>query len=140
MEIFALNRPIEIHNKLQMYREIHDDEYLQLQNIIEAKRNMLIRKQKQLKRISKHNNLLQQIRNDYSKYNNYIVKQKQDQLTALGLLNTYISDLSRSGNLSKNNIKDAKMEQRKIVKELNSIKHGLDKIMNDVDFIKSNST
>jgi hypothetical protein len=140
MEIFALNRPIEIHNKVQMYREINDDEYLQLQNIIEAKRNMLIRKQKQLKRISKHNNLLQQIRNDYSKYNNYIVKQKQDQLTALGLLNTYISDLSRSGNLSKNNIKDAKMEQRKIVKELNSIKHGLDKIMNDVDFIKSNST
>jgi len=140
MEIFALNRPIEIHNQAQMYSEISDDEYLQLQNIIEAKRNMLIRKQKQLKRISKYNNLLQQVRNDYSKYNNYIVKQKHDQLAALRLLNTYIDDLTRSGNLSKNNIKDAKMEQRKIVKELNSIKHGLDKIVNDVDFIKSNST
>ena len=139
MEIFALNRPIEIHNQAQMYSEISDDEYLQLQNIIEAKRNMLIRKQKQLKRISKYNNLLQQVRNDYSKYNNYIVKQKHDQLAALHLLNTYIDDLTRSGNLSKNNIKDAKMEQRKIVKELNSIKHGLDKIVNDVDFIKSNS-
>jgi len=140
MEIFALNRPIEIHNKVQMYSEISDDEYLQLQHIIEAKRNMLIRKQKQLKRISKYNNLLQQVRNDYSKYNDYIVKQKHDQLAALHLLNTYIDDLTRSGNLSKNNIKDAKMEQRKIVKELNLIKHGLDKIVNDVDFIKSNST
>jgi hypothetical protein len=140
MEIFALNRPIEIHNKVQMYSEVSDDEYLQLQNIIEAKRNMLIRKQKQLKHISKYNNLLQQVRNDYSKYNDYIVKQKHDQLSALHLLNTYIDDLTRSGNLSKNNIKDAKIEQRKIVKELNSIKHGLDKIVNDVDFIKSNSS
>ena len=140
MEIFALNRPIEIHNQAQMYSEISDDEYLQLQNIIEAKRNMLIRKQKQLKRISKYNNLLQQVRNDYSKYNDYIVKQKQDQLAALRLLNTYIDDLKRSGNLSKNNIQDAKIEQRKIVKELNTIKHGLDKIMNDTDFINSNSS
>lgn len=139
MEIFELNRPIEIHNPVQMYREMQDDEYLQLQNIIEAKRNMLIRKQKQLKRISKYNNLLQQIRDDYSKYNDYIVKQKQDQLTALRSLNTYIGDLTRSGNLSKNNIHDAKIEQRKIVKELNSIKRGLDKIINDTDFINRNN-
>jgi len=123
MEILAFNRPID------------DDEYLHLQNMIEAKRNMLIRKQMQLKRISKHNILLQQIRNDYLKYNNYIVKQKQDQMTALSLLNGYIRDLTCSGKLSKNNIHDAKMEQRKIVKELNSIKHGLDKIMNDADYI-----
>lgn len=123
MEILAFNRPID------------HDEYLHLQNMIEAKRNMLIRKQMQLKRISKHNILLQQIRNDYLKYNNYIVKQKQDQMTALSLLNGYIHDLTRSGKLSKNNIYDAKIEQRKIVKELNSIKHGLDKIMNDTDYI-----
>ena len=123
MEILAFNRPID------------DDEYLHLQNMIETKRNMLIRKQMQLKRISKNNILLQQIRNDYLKYNSYIVKQKQDQMTALSLLNGYIHDLTRSGKLSKNNIHDAKMEQRKIVKELNSIKHGLDKIMNETDYI-----
>ena len=133
MEIIAFNRPIEIHNPVQ----INEDEFLQLQNIIDYKRNLLLSKQKQLKRIAKHNAFLQQIRSDYSKYNNYIVKQKQDQLTALNLLNNYIVDLSRSGNLSKHNIRDAKMEQRKIVKELNSIKHGLDKIMNDVDNINN---
>lgn len=133
MEIIAFNRPIEIHNPLQ----INEDEFLQLQNIIDYKRNMLLSKQKQLKRIANHNAFLQQIRSDYSKYNNYIVKQKQDQITALNLLNNYIDDLSRSGNLSKHNIRDAKMEQRKIVKELNSIKHGLDKIMNDVDNINN---
>lgn len=133
MEIIAFNKPIEIHNPVQ----INEDEYLQLQNIIEYKRNMLIKKQKQLKRIAKHNILLEQIRNDYSKYNNYIVKQKQEQIAALNLLNNYISDLTRSSKLSKHNIQDAKMEQRKIVKELSSIKHGLDKIMNDVDYINN---
>jgi hypothetical protein len=133
MEIIAFDRPLEIHSPVQM----NEDEYLQLQNIIEYKRNMLLKKQKQLKRIAKNNILLEQIRNDYSKYNNYIVKQKQEQIVALNLLNNYIDDLKRSSKLSKHNIQDAKMEQRKIVKELNSIKHGLDKIMNDVDYINN---
>ena len=131
MEIIAFNRPVEIDNPVQM----NEDEFFQLQNIIDYKRKMLLNKQKQLKRIAKHNTFLEQIRKDYSIYNNYIVKQKQEQMAALNLLNNYISDLTRSSNLSKHNIKDTKIEQRKIVKELNSIKHGLDKIMNDVDNI-----
>lgn len=133
MEIIAFNRPVEIDNPVQM----NEDEFFQLQNIIDYKRKMLLNKQKQLKRIAKHNTFLEQIRKDYSIYNNYIVKQKQEQMAALNLLNNYISDLTRSSNLSKHNIQDAKMEQRKIVKELNSIKHGLDKIMNDVDNINN---
>lgn len=133
MEIIAFNRPVEIDNPVQM----NEDEFFQLQNIIDYKRKMLLNKQKQLKRIAKHNTFLEQIRKDYSIYNNYIVKQKQEQMAALNLLNNYISDLTRSSNLSKHNIQDAKIEQRKIVKELNSIKHGLDKIMNDVDNINN---
>jgi chromosome segregation ATPase len=120
---------MEIYN----YNNINDkeDEYLQLQNIIESKRNMLLKKQKKLQKISKQNVFLENIKNDYLKYNNYIVKQKEDQITALNLLNNYIEDLNRSGQLSKHNIQDAKAEQNKIVKELNSVKHGLDKIMNE---------
>ena len=134
MEIIAFNRPVEIYNPVQ----INEDEFFQLQNIIDYKRKMLLNKQNELKRIAKRNTFLEQIRNDYLKYNNYIVKQKQEQMAALNLLNNYISDLTRSSNLSKHNIQDAKMEQRKIVKELNSIKHGLDKIINDVDHINDN--
>ena len=120
---------MEIYN----YNNINDQEheYLQLQNIIESKRNMLLKKQKKLQKISKQNVFLENIKNDYLKYNNYIVKQKEDQITALNLLNNYIEDLNRSGQLSKHNIQDAKAEQNKIVKELNSVKHGLDKIMNE---------
>jgi hypothetical protein len=97
---------------------------------------MLLKKQKKLQRIAKQNAFLENIKNDYLKYNNYIVKQKQDQLVALQLLNNYIGDLSKSGQLSKHNMNDAKIEQKNIIKELNSIKKGLDKIMNDSNEIQ----
>jgi hypothetical protein len=125
MEIIAFNQPINNIN----------DEYLQIQNIIEIKRNMLLQKQKKLNKIVKQNAFLDEIKNDYLKYNAYILKQKQDQVRALNLLNAYIHDLSQSGKLSKNNIQDAKIEQYKIMKELNSIKKGLDKLMKDTNYI-----
>ena len=98
MEIMSIKRPFELL----------DNEFLQLQLVIEAKRNMLINKQKKIKQIAKQNEFLEQVKDNYLKYNNYIIKQKEDQVKALDLLNNYIKDLTISGQLSKNNIKDAK--------------------------------
>ena len=50
--------------------ELTDNEFLQLQLVIEAKRNMLLNKQKKIKQIAKQNEFLQQVKDDYSKYNN----------------------------------------------------------------------
>ena len=127
MELVAFKRPMEINYN----NNDQEEEYLQLQYIIEAKREMLLKKQRKIQQIAKQNAFLEHIKNDYLKYNNYIVKQKQDQIIALQLLNSYLDDLNRSGQLSEHNIQDAKIEQKKIVRELKSIKHGLDKIMND---------
>jgi len=128
MELVAFKRPMEMN---YYNNNNQDDEYLQLQYVIEAKRNMLIKKQRKIQQIAKDNAFLEHIKNDYLKYNNYIIKQKQEQITALQLLNSYLDDLNRSGQLSEYNIQDAKIEQQKIVKELKAIKYGLDKIMND---------
>lgn len=133
MEIIEIKRPMKMNKRIND----DDDEYLHLQYVIESKRNMLLKKQKRLQKIAKQNAFLENIKNDYLKYNNYIVKQKQDQITALHLLNNYIGDLSKSGQLSEHNIQDAKIEQKNIVKELNSIKRGLDKIMHDTNQIDS---
>jgi hypothetical protein len=127
-----INNNINIKN----YQE-DEDEYLHLQYVIESKRNMLLKKQKKLQKIAKHNAFLEHIKNDYLKYNNYIVKQKQEQITALQLLNNYIEDLNKSGQLSEHNIQDARIEQKNIVKELKSIKTGLDKIMNESNQIQN---
>jgi hypothetical protein len=127
MEIMSISRPLEVT----------DNEFVQLQLVIEAKRNMLLNKQKKIKKIAKQNEFLQQVKNDYSKYNNYIIKQKEDQMKALDLLNNYVKDLTTSGQLSEHNIKDAKHEQNKIKKELKAIKLGLDNLMNDTNEINN---
>jgi hypothetical protein len=118
-----------------IHLEKSDQQLLQIENLIDAKRKMLLDKQKKFKNLSKQNEFLNDIKQDYNKYYGYIVKQKQDQMSALSMLNTYIKDLTVSGNLSKNNIDDAKNEQQKILTEINSIKKGIDDIIGGVDDI-----
>ena len=121
---------------IQMDLASKDQQFIELQKLIDLKRKMLLDKQIKYKKISKQNHFLEEIKNDYSNYSNYIMKQKQEQIQALEILHNYVKDLTISGNLSKQNIKDAKYEQKKIIKELNSIKHNLDEVIQhntDVD-------
>ena len=118
-----------------IHLENSDQKLLQIENLIDAKRKMLIDKQKKFKNITKQNEFLNVVKQDYNKYYGYIVKQKQDQMSALSLLNNYIKDVTVSGKLSKNNVDDAKNEQQKILTEINSIKKGINDIMGGVDDI-----
>ena len=127
-----LNNRIVI-NRLSLAKR--DQYFFQIHNLIEAKRKMLLDKKKKIRLISKQNHFLNEIKEDYNKYNNFIVQQKSDQIQALDLLNNYIHDLTVSGKLSKHNIEDAKYEQGKIIKELNTIKKNLDNIINETDDI-----
>ena len=120
-----------------IHLENRDQQLLQIENLIDAKRKMLINKQKNFKNLTKQNEFLNEVKQDYNKYYGYIVKQKEDQMSALTMLNGYIKDLTVSGNLSKNNIEDAKNEQHKILTEINSIKKGIDDIIKETGNINS---
>jgi hypothetical protein len=109
----------------------NDERFIQIQELIEAKRNMLVEKQKKLHFITKQNQFLDVIRNDYKKFYGYVNQQKMDQIRALEVLDEYIKDLTLSGKLTKHNIEDAKEEQNKILMEVNSIKKSLDSIIDD---------
>jgi hypothetical protein len=116
-----------------------DQQFIQLQQLIDLKRKMLLDKQIKYKKIVKQNHFLEEIKNDYSSYSNYIMKQKQEQIQALEILQNYVRDLSVSGKLSKQNVKDAKYEQKKIIKELKSIKYNLDEVIqNNNDIVDNN--
>jgi hypothetical protein len=106
-----------------------DEQLMQIELLINAKRNMLLDKQKKLNFVVKQNRFLNTVKQDYATYYGYIIQQKQDQIKSLELLNNYINDLSVSGELSKHNINDAKFEQDRILKEVKSIKKGLDTII-----------
>jgi DNA repair exonuclease SbcCD ATPase subunit len=120
-----------------IHLENRDQQLLQIENLIDAKRKMLIDKQKNFKNLTKQNEFLNEVKQDYNKYYGYIVKQKEDQMSALTMLNGYIKDLTVSGNLSINNIEDAKNEQNKILNEINSIKKGIDDIIKETGNINS---
>ena len=120
-----------------IHLENRDQQLLQIENLIDAKRKMLIDKQKKFKNLTKQNEFLNEVKQDYNKYYGYIVKQKEDQMSALTMLNGYIKDLTTSGTLSKNNIEDAKNEQEKILTEINSIKKGIDDIIKETGNINS---
>lgn len=124
---------MEIILSNQMNLATKDKQFIELQQLIDLKRNLLLNKQKKYKKIIKQNHFLEEIKNDYSNYSNYIMKQKQEQIQALEILHNYVKDLTISGNLSKQNVKDARYEQKKIIKELKSIKHNLDEVVQNSD-------
>jgi hypothetical protein len=132
---------MEVILPIQMDLASKDQKFIQIQQLIDFKRKMLLEKQIKYKKISKQNRFLEEIKNDYSNYSNYIMKQKQEQIQALEILHNYVRDLSVSGKLSKQNVKDARHEQKKILKELKSIKYNLDEVIqnnNNIDNIDKN--
>lgn len=114
-----------------------DEQFIQIQDLIDAKKKMLIDKQKKLRFISKQNKFLEAVKNDYTKYYDYIAQQKRDQIRALQVLDEYIKDLTISGKLTKHNIEDAKEEQFKILNEVKSIKESLDSIIDNINDVQN---
>ena len=133
---------IPVHVKILPIEE-KDKRLMQIENLIEAKKNMLIKKQKTLCQIFKKNRFLGEVKNDYVKYNNYIIQQKQEQINSFKVINDYINNLTISGKLSKYDIEDAKEEQLKILNEIKNIRHNLDDIIKDTnnlsDILKINN-
>jgi protein-tyrosine phosphatase len=126
-----MEKIVPYQGKVSISIRENDNRLIQIQELIDAKRNMLINKQKKLSFISKQNRFLDVVKNDYENYYRYICQQKKEQITALQILDEYIKDLTLSGKLTRHNIEDAKEEQRKIIKEVNSIKESLDSIINN---------
>lgn len=108
-----------------------DKQFIQIQELIREKEQLLIDKQKKNRLNAKKNHFLEIIKDDYSKYNNYILQQKNDQIKSLEILDKYIKELTISGQLTKRNLQDAQEEQNNIMGEIKSIKDNLDFIIND---------
>jgi hypothetical protein len=90
---------------------------------------MLLEKQKTLKQIARENEYLEMVRNDYKKYYNHIVKQKEDQIRAMNYLNQYIDEIIVNGKLTDIDLENAKLEQDELIQEMAQIKGGLDEII-----------
>lgn len=108
---------------------VRDEQLRKIEELILLKENMLLNKKRELNDLHGQNKFLDSVKGDYDIYLQYILKQKEEQITSLHLLNDYIDKLIKSGELQKYDIQDAKIEQKKIIKEMNSIKSSLSNIM-----------
>ena len=107
------------------------DNYLtQIENQIQAKRNLLLEKRKTLESTVGQNQFLEGVKNDYQRYHSYIIKQNQDQMRAMNILNQYLGDIMVSGKLTEKDINNTRNEQNNILKEMDKIKSNLDEIIN----------
>jgi hypothetical protein len=100
-----------------------------IDTLINEKRKMLLEKQKTLQQTAKENEYLEMVRNDYRKYYNHIVKQKEDQINAMNYLNQYIDEIIVDGKLTDVDLENAKMEQDELIQEMANIKGKLDEII-----------
>ena len=100
-----------------------------IENQIRSKRNLLLNKRKYLDKTMKENSFLKGVRNDYDKYNRFIIHEKEEQLKALAILKQYIDDIIVTGKLTEEDIKQSKKEQLEILKEIKDIKSNLDEMV-----------
>jgi hypothetical protein len=109
---------------------VERDLYLvHIDTLMDEKRKMLLEKQKTLQQTAKENEYLEMVRNDYRKYYNHIVKQKEDQINAMNYLNQYIDEIIVDGKLTDTDLENAKMEQDELIQEMDNIKSKLDEII-----------
>ena len=100
-----------------------------IDTLMDEKRKMLLEKQKTLQQTAKENEYLEMVRNDYRKYYNHIVKQKEDQINAMNYLKQYIDEIMVDGKLTDTDLENAKMEQDELIQEMGNIKSKLDEII-----------
>ena len=106
------------------------DTYLRnIEQQIANKKNMLLKKRRELDEAKKDNEHLEGVRKDYEKYRQYIAKTKQQELNAMMMLKSYIDDLVVNGHLTNTDLDNAKLEHARILKETDKIKKDLDEMI-----------
>ena len=111
---------------------VRDHKIIQLKAELENRKKILCMKRHQLKSNMRENIYLKEVANDYDKYNNHIISQKERQIVFLQMLNGYIDNINSDLTLTNNKLKDSKQDQREIIKEISFLKNELD------DLVKSN--
>jgi len=106
------------------------DDYLsEIEQQIKSKKELLLEKRKYLNKISNDNRFLQDVSNDYQKYYDFIIKQKEDQMKSLNYLNDYIQDIMVNSNITEQDILETTKEQKRVLNEIKNIKKSLEEII-----------
>jgi len=118
-------------NTLTMERGIadRDKQIKEMETRIHAKHFMLLQRRKALETAGKQNRFLVDVKKDYDKYYNKLLKQKTDQVVAIEYLTKYIDNIIEEEGMSAEKIREAKREHKDLLTELRTVKKSLDEII-----------
>ena len=100
-----------------------------MNNQIIATRQLIMNKTKKIQTNAKVNDFLQEVADDYRKYSDYIINEKQQQYNSMKLLQSYLDDLIQTNKLADFELKNAKQDQKELLNEMDKIKLELDKLI-----------
>ena len=106
---------------------------MHMQKQREAKEIWLKEKMKTLSREKHQNEFLEYVTNDYRRYYDAMLKQKQEQADAFGRLRKYIEKIMIDGELTEEDLERARNEQKEIIGEFKHIKQKLDVLIKETE-------
>ena len=106
------------------------DKYLEkIDNEINTRRNLILEKMKKIEKKKRVNHFLEEVKEDYHKYYQYIIQEKQQQYDSLLLLKEYMNDLIKTENLVDEQLRTARYDQKDIIGEIDKVKAELDEFI-----------
>ena len=106
-----------------------DLKIIKIENEIKNREKLLLEKRQQLEERKNDNHFLETVAKDYQKYYDYTISEKKQQMQSMIILNNYLENLIKSEKMTREEIREAKNEQKHILKELDNIKSGLDSLI-----------
>lgn len=100
-----------------------------IEDQINSRRQLILDKGKALHKKQKVNKFLEDVKNDYKKYYDYIITEKQQQYNSMQTIQSYLEDLIKTEKIANHEMKTAKYDQKQILTEMDKIKIELDKLL-----------
>ena len=106
-----------------------DEMIIQLRAVIKDNQDGVLGKMKELSNIQEDNRFLGSIYEDYRRYRDYIIQEKEREKRQMERLVHYLEKILLESNLTDVMTRRAIMEQNRILGQLDSVKSELDKLV-----------
>jgi hypothetical protein len=110
---------------------IRDRKIFQMKAELNNRKRLLCAKRKQLMMNTKENILLEDVLEDYEKYNKHFINENEKKIIFLQMLHGYIEKITKELKLTDNKLKESKNDQRDIMKEMTFLKNEIDDLVKD---------
>jgi hypothetical protein len=107
-------------------RDIRLNKYKQQ---IDINKRILMEKYLELQKNAKENEYLNGVVDDYKKYFNFMIEEKNQQYDALNMISQYLDNINSEIKSTDEVLDEQQQEQKKIMREMSKIKENLDELV-----------